>query len=142
MKAAIAGVLAGVMVASVMACSHDRLPPSPDKHDEILALWMQIREFKSTMHLRLDPSEQALIAVRNKSVAQSHAVCPDNHDVRPACYDTCNLAGDICDNAEQICKIASELPKDDTFAQTKCDDAKASCREGKQRCCDCGKESQ
>ena len=144
MKAAIAGILVGALMAGmIVACGPIEDHRKPEKHNEILQLWMQIREFKSNMHLRLEPSAQALIAARQGTASdQRHRVCPDNHDVKPVCYDTCNLADDICDNAEQICKIASELPKDDTFAQSKCDDAKASCREGKQRCCDCGKDPQ
>jgi hypothetical protein len=141
-RAAIAGVAVGAVIAGMIACGGPgtrdvSLPPSYDKHQEILVLWTQIREFRSKVQLKLDPSAQALIAAKPTSVEEQRHVCPDHHDVPPACNEVCNLSDDICDNAEQICKIADELGKDDSFAQDKCNDAKASCREGKQRCCGC-----
>jgi hypothetical protein len=140
MKAAIAGVLVGALIG-VAACMHNDIKDSRDKHQEILALSTQIREFKSNMGIPLTPSPQALMEARKVTATQQrHDVCPDHHDVPKTCNETCNLSDDICDNAERICQIASELPPDDDFAKSKCDDAKASCREGKQKCCECGSE--
>ena len=38
-------------------------------------------------------------------------------------------------------RIADDLGKDDDYAQEKCTSAKASCREAKQRCCNCSEST-
>jgi hypothetical protein len=54
------------------------------------------------------------------------------------CKDICDIAEAICSNADSICKIADEMPGD-TWAKTKCDSAKASCNEARDRCVNCEK---
>ncbi len=90
----------------------------------------------------LDPTQAHVFQVASRPTKEARLTCPDHHLVPQSCNDTCSLADAICDNAERICDIADELGKDDDYAQGKCASAKASCREGKQRCCDCSKKQQ
>ena len=108
-----------------------------EKENEITQLWNSIRDWRHEHHWNLEPNPSDVFQVRNQSVPQAKAVCTAAHEVPPKCLDVCELAGDICDNAETICKIADELGKNDHDAQDKCVSAKASCREAKQRCCNC-----
>ena len=86
----------------------------------------------------LDPSPADVIQWRGRTGAARRRACaPTTTPVPPTCSDVCSLADAICDNAEAICGIADELGKDDHVAQEKCTSAKASCREAKQRCCNC-----
>ncbi len=135
------GILLGLLIAAVvLSCmSSGYTPPPPDRGEkmtEITALWTQIRQFRADMDMPLDPGPTALMAIQNKSVTEVKRVCPDNHHVPKPCEDHCTLSGHICENAELICKIADELGKHDR-AQEKCTSAKASCREAKQKCCNC-----
>ena len=131
-------VLALVVVA---ACGGSQQPFDWDgklqKENLITNLWTQIREWRHEMHMELDPTPGDVFQLRNRSVPEAKRVCPEDHEVPPKCVDTCELAGHICDNAESICKLADELGKGDEYAQDKCTSAKASCREAKQRCCNC-----
>ena len=104
--------------------------------NQITALWTQIRDWRREAKLRTEPETSDVFAVRGLSVPQAKAVCPPGHPVPPVCDDICGLADSICDNADAICGIAAELGNDD-WAQQKCTSAKASCREAKQRCCNC-----
>lgn len=108
-----------------------------DKRNEIANLWVQIRDWRREAHMPLDPPHAFELQLARTPVKEAKRVCADNHEVPKTCDDVCNLSDAICDNAEQICKLADELGKDDTFAQDKCTNAKASCREAQQRCCDC-----
>lgn len=138
MKGILAGVLAAVLMVACMS-GHAPRPGSDDrisKLNEITALWTQIRQFRADMHMELEPGPSALIAIQNKTVKDVQRVCPDNHRVPKTCEDTCTLSGHICENAELICKIADELGPEDR-SQEKCTSAKASCREAKQKCCNC-----
>ena len=136
------GLLAGLVIAAlILSCAagtsmtrgeSDRIA----KMNEITSLWTQIREFRADMGLSLEPSVTMLNEFRNKSVKDAQRVCADNHKVPKPCEDTCTLSGHICENADLICKIADELGEHDR-AQEKCTSAKASCREAKQRCCNC-----
>ena len=110
------------------------------KHNEITALWTQVRDWRREARMGLEPAPNLLQSVRGTSVGDAARVCPVSHAVPTACNDVCSLADAICDNAEAICGIADELGKDDDFAQQKCASAKASCREAKQRCCGCSEE--
>ena len=106
------------------------------KENQITALWTQIRDWRREAKLRTEPETSDVFQVRGLSVPQAKAVCPPGHRVPPTCDDTCDLADAICDNAEAICNLAADLAGDD-WAQQKCSSAKASCREAKQRCCNC-----
>ena len=107
------------------------------KENEITALWTQIRDWRREAHLNLDPTPADLFSVRSASVAAEKQVCVTAHEVPQTCVDVCDLSVAICDNAEAICAIAADLGAQDDYAQEKCASAKASCRESKQRCCQC-----
>jgi hypothetical protein len=103
---------------------------------EIAGLWMQIRDWRVEMGLRVEPDTTAIPAARRQPV-QVLRVCPEHPNPETAtCRDTCNIADAICDNAERICDIAEEL-EGDAWAAEKCESAKASCKEATERCCDC-----
>jgi len=134
-KAIAIAVLAALALSS---CGGAQAPdPSIEKRTQIAILWAQIRDWRREAHMPLDPPRAFEIQLARTPIQDAKRVCVETHDVPKTCDDVCNLGDAICDNAEQICKLADELGKDDTFAQEKCANAKASCREGKQRCCDC-----
>lgn len=134
-------VAAALVTAMVFACGGSQKPDhNVDKRNTIIGLWTQIREYRRLAHMDLDSSPVTQNAIRFKNVKDAERVCVDNHKVTKTCEDVCGLSDAICDNAESICNIADELGKDDDFAQGKCTDAKASCREAKQKCCGCSAE--
>ncbi|MGE0549424.1 MAG: hypothetical protein AB7O24_31285 [Kofleriaceae bacterium] len=130
---AVAATLAGCGGSDYRAELQRRM----SKHTEITNLWTQIRAWRREAKMELDPPPGLLSQVGSKPVREAARVCPDGHPVPKSCDDICSIGDAICDNAEAICGIADELGKDDDFAQQKCASAKASCREAKQRCCDC-----
>ena len=110
------------------------------QRSEITALWTQIRDWRREAHMDVEPAPSTVMATRQMSVKKVRSARPCGpQPATPACGDVCGLADAICDNAESICGIASELPGDD-WAADKCDSAKASCREAKERCCACDGE--
>ncbi|HVK82788.1 MAG TPA: hypothetical protein VM513_01710 [Kofleriaceae bacterium] len=134
-----AGLVLGGAIASIVSCARPGNGPWLEKkiakHNEIAALWTQIRGWRRDAAMGLDPAPQAMSYVQGKSVREGIKACPV---AKPrACDDVCSLGDAICDNAEAICGIADELGKDDDFAQQKCASAKASCIESQQRCCEC-----
>jgi hypothetical protein len=137
-----AGLALGVAIAFVVACAN-RSQVTPDwqrrqaKLNEVTTLWAQIRQFRREAGMEVEPSPASTLEWRDRSVKEAARVCPDGHTVPKTCDEICSLADAICDNAEAICGIADELGKDDQMAQEKCTSAKASCREAKQRCCNC-----
>jgi len=135
------GVAVGLLLAlAILSCARAPLPgEGVDKRQEILTLWTQIRQWRHEHQWDLEPPSTLIQYTRNQTVRDARNVCPDGTRVPTTCGDVCTLGEDICDNAERICTLADELGKDDQFAQEKCTSAKASCREGKQRCCDCVK---
>jgi len=154
----IRAVALGLLFAAiVVACSTrgnalapPRGPPPEDPawlmRNDITALWTQIRAFRKEAGMDLDPLPANEIAVARMSVQQAKRVCPEGHAVPTTCGDVCSLAEAICDNADAICGLADDLAKllgrPDKYAVDKCTNAKASCREAKQRCCEkCPKES-
>lgn len=145
MKGVALGVVLGIGFSIVVACGGATPEPGIDeklrdklrKENEITALWTQIREFRHDARMPLDPPRALMFQYQALPVQQVMRVCTDGHAVPKTCDDVCDLSDSICDNAEAICGLADELGKDDTFAQEKCASAKASCRESKQRCCDC-----
>lgn len=146
-----------VLAMSVVACSArgsgKAAPPQPPPEDpawlmrnDITALWTQIRAFRKEAGMDLDPLPANEIAVARMSVHEAKRVCPEGHDVPNSCSEVCSLAEAICDNADAICGLADDLAKllgrPDKYAVDKCTNAKASCREAKQRCCEkCSKDS-
>ena len=152
MRRAVAGLAAvalcsGLAATLVAACARTLEPPEwqrrQQKMTEITTLWAQIRDWRRAAHMVLDPTPADMFQWRSRPVSEAARVCPDGRTV-PAtatCSDVCSLADAICDNAEAICGIADELGKNDHDAQDKCTSAKASCREAKQRCCNCSKDA-
>jgi hypothetical protein len=139
-KSALFGVGAGVALAGLIVACHTVPAPTVSayqKADEITMLWTQIRGWRHDARMDLDPTPASLTAVIGKQVPDAKRACPDGHEVPKTCDDICDIADAICDNAEAICGLAAELGKANTWAQDKCTSAKASCRESKQRCCDC-----
>ncbi len=139
MRARTLGATLSIAIAIASACATKPPPgpPKPDLRAEIIALWTQIRGWRHEAKMELDPSPQTENSMRGMTVPQAKAVCPEAHEVPPACNDVCEIADAICDNAERICDIATELGPSDKLGQEKCESAKASCREAKQRCCQC-----
>lgn len=135
----IAGLVLGAMLGAFIACGGAPPPPpvQANQRSEILALWTQIRDWRREAKMGLDPSPQTEAQITGLTVKEIERVCPDGHKVPSTCNEVCNLGDDICDNAERICNLADQLGKDDAWAQEKCTSAKASCREAKQKCCNC-----
>ena len=137
------GIVAGLLIAAlILSCAASSVVKHNDdrlaKMNEISLLWTQIRQFRAEAGMPLEPAASMLLEFtpKSRSVQDAQRVCPDNHRVPKPCEDTCTLSGHICENAALICKIADELGEQDR-AQEKCTSAKASCREAKQRCCNC-----
>ncbi|HEX5058394.1 MAG TPA: hypothetical protein VFV99_03495 [Kofleriaceae bacterium] len=136
MRASTLGVVLLTAIMIAIACG-PKQPPNGPKQDEITALWIQIRDWRREAGLPVDPRREDVISIGPLTIDQAKHVCPDSHPVPPSCGDVCSLAENICDNAESICNLADELGKDDKWAQDKCSNAKASCRDAKKRCCQC-----
>jgi hypothetical protein len=138
MRATTLGAVLVTAMSIAVACGgRQKLGGDDPRRGEITALSTQIRDWRREAKLPVDPRREDVIAIAPLSVDQAKHVCPDAHPVPPSCGDVCSLADAICDNAETICNLADELGKDDKWAQDKCDSAKASCRDAKQRCCNC-----
>ena len=135
-----AGLSAGLLLGAVIACGGAQKPDDTGAalRVEVANLWTQIRQWRSEARMNLDPPNQLIAWVGNRSVGDvKRKVCREGQTEAPVCNDVCSIADNICDNAERICQIADQLGKDDDFAQDKCTSAKASCREAKQNCCGC-----
>ena len=128
--------LMGLLVIVAIACGGpQKVDTNQDKRTEIIALWTQIRDWRLEANMPLDPAPQAVFEMKRQTVKSAARVCPDGHKVPATCNDVCNLSDAICDNAERICEIAAELGPDDKLGVEKCESAKGSCKEAKQRCC-------
>ena len=126
----------------VMSCGGPQKGPGCDdacKREEIITLSTQIRGWRHDARMELEPTRNNVMKFFAQPLDRVKQVCTETHEVPKKCEDVCELSTDICDNAENICGIAAELGPDDTWAQDKCASAKASCREAKQKCCDCSK---
>lgn len=115
--------------------------PQPMIHDprldEIRDRDNEIREFRREIGLRGDPSASDSEIWMVRPLSKALDVCPVHaYPQTPKCKDVCNLADHICENADAICDLAGELDGN-SWAQGKCASAKASCKDGKKRCCDC-----
>jgi hypothetical protein len=142
-KAVIFGLAIGLAIA---ACAQGPGTQRPlwdrdsEKKHEITALWAQIRGWRHDAHMDVEPPQALIQSLLRLTVRQAGGVCPDSHVPPASCGDICGLGDAICENAENICVIAAEL-NGDGWAREKCNSAKASCREAKQRCCDCDDEA-
>jgi hypothetical protein len=136
--AAIGGAALGVWLASCVAQAPQMVKrDGDDLKQEVTALWTQIRDWRFEAGMNVEPANATKMSMRGQTVAIAKRVCPT--DPEPAsdhCADVCDLASAICENAGRICEIADELQRD-PWAVDKCTSATASCREAKQRCCDC-----
>jgi hypothetical protein len=134
----LAGSLAiGVGLGSCVRNADTSGPRIDSRKQEITALWTQIRDWRVDAGMRVEPEPRTKLEMRGQPMDSALKVCPE----QPAassdrCADVCDLADAICENAERICELADELGPD-PWAKDKCESAKASCREAKQRCCDC-----
>lgn len=139
MKTSTFSVLMGVLVIVAIACGGPQKVDTTKQaqRSEIIALWTQIRDWRLEAKMDLNPDPATLISIKGQSVKNAQRVCPDGHSVPTTCNDVCNLADAICDNAERICDIAAELGPDDKLGVEKCESAKGSCKEAKQKCCKC-----
>ncbi len=110
--------------------------PHDREKQDIQDLWMQIREWRVEKGWGTEPPRDMIRQIRRMSVHQLR-MCPANPEPRTtSCRDVCNISEAICDNAESICRIAAQLGND-SWAQEKCENAKASCKEATERCCEC-----
>jgi len=135
MRATALGALVLALAILIVGACGARQKTDDSRAQEILALWGQIREWRVEKGWGAEPHPSTLLQMTKQSVKQAENVCPEGHAVPKTCDDVCNLADAICDNAESICRIAEDL--DTAWAQEKCTSGKASCREAKQRCCNC-----
>jgi len=125
------------VVVAVSACGRaTEVPARTDLRAEIAALWTQIRDWRREARMDVEPERDSVLAMRGRPVSGAR-VCSSS---APVCLDVCDLADAICDNAERICDIASQLG-DDPWAKDKCDSAKASCTESRERCCTCERQA-
>jgi hypothetical protein len=113
-------------------------PEQSARRNEIIQLWAQIRDWRREAGMEVEPEPAAVMAMSRMSVTSAARACVPPPAPRGACGDVCSLGDAICDNAESICGIADEL--DDAWARDKCDSAKASCREARERCCSCDQQ--
>jgi hypothetical protein len=134
-----AGLAAGLAVGlAIAACATHPAQPRLEQQ-EIMLLWAQIRQWRHEAKMELEPAASSVIAMRRLDVRRAAAACPDGHEPPAACADVCDVADAICDNAERICDLAGQLADSPwaAWSKEKCDSAKGSCREAKERCCAC-----
>ena len=105
------------------------------KHNEILLLHGNVIKYRKEMGLADQPNHNLIQRAHTQPVRPSPP--EPSADAPEICQDVCDLADRICEAQEDICKIAQELGPEDTWAQEKCDSAKASCEEARKRCMDC-----
>lgn len=136
MRASVLGLLLLTAVGIASSCGgRQRAAFEDPRKNEITALWTQIRDWRLEAELGVEPRVEDVNALVRTPVREILRVCPDSHPVTEACSNVCSLADAICDNAEQICLLADQLGKGDSWAQDKCSNAKASCRDAKKKCC-------
>jgi hypothetical protein len=132
---------------AITACVTPRPEPpawqgAHERRGEIIALATQIRDWRREAGMGVEPPPTLVVQMRTTSArgARQPATC-NGAAPPPPCHDVCSIADAICDNADRICRIAGELPGD-AWAADKCDSAKASCREARERCCGCQREAE
>jgi hypothetical protein len=129
--------LALVVGLVIGACVARKGAVAPNGRSEITALWTQIRDWRREAGMDVEPPSAAVNQAERMDVgtARRAPICRA-YTPTPACDDVCGLADAICDNATNICDLAAGMPGD-VWAEDKCNSAKASCREAKERCCSC-----
>jgi hypothetical protein len=135
------GLVLGALLGAVLAACASRSPNMPPaevelRRKEIQDYWMQIREWRVELKLSPDPSHRPGPEEMAVQEAAQRCEMPRRQPATETCQDICTLTDAICDNRDSICRIAGQLV-DDTWAQRKCDSAKQSCNEARQRCCQC-----
>jgi hypothetical protein len=107
------------------------MPSAGSPHDQIEQLDAQLQQSRALMQL----TEPAMGAASTAPISSTaDASChPAPSDT---CHDSCKLAYSICYNAAKICDLASQLATD-TWANGKCDSAKATCSAAHAKCCGC-----
>lgn len=133
------GAASGWLLACGGAAAPRAWPDQQGRRNEITVLWAQIREWRREAGMHVEPDAAQVMAMSRMSVSSAARTCVPPSAPRGACGDVCSLGDAICDNAESICSIADELA--DAWAREKCDSAKASCREARERCCRCDHEA-
>ncbi len=121
--------------------SEEALPGAPaDSSDprlrEILDRDTEIRSWRRDLGLATDPTVEEREEWAKLPLARAQEVCTAPEPASSRCQDMCTLADHICENADEICRIAGDL-EGNAWADDKCAAAKSSCKDGKQRCCDC-----
>ncbi len=132
---AAAALAAGGLSCAASPASRSAYELRDTKHNEILLLHGNIIKYRKEMDLPDQPDRTLIQRLHNRPVEPPPP--EPRADAPEQCQDICDLADRICEAQEDICRIAGELGPDDTWAQEKCDSAKASCKEAKKRCTDC-----
>lgn len=134
MRRVITFALLAVTAACASPAPRSSFAPRDSKHDEILLYDQDIRRWRTELKLSLNPDEHKIRMFHHQPVQKPPEPVANIGEV---CLDVCDLATRICEAQEHICKIAGELGPEDEWAAQKCDSAKASCKEAKDRCTDC-----
>lgn len=139
-RAATAAVFALAIASITAACGLRGSSGEPSYEDidesreEIRQLWREIREWRVSGGMDADPQTHAMRATDRHTVDALRS-CPARPET-DRCRDVCDLKDAICDNAERICRIARRIGND-PWSEERCSRAKASCREARERCCEC-----
>ena len=132
----------GLAVAIFACAPHNRVPqpvqPVDPRVTDIALRMQDIRDDRSKLGLRIDPSRQQIMAAIQYRIAP---MCPGNEPDSPTCEAKCTLAQDICDNAAAICRISEEDLRGNSWAADQCNSARASCKEASQKCCSCNEQN-
>jgi hypothetical protein len=107
---------------------------------EIERLDQDIRELRAKAGLPAEPAVSAPDTTEAEPMGEVESGGADQTERCEAsggsCGDTCQLRSTICDNADSICRLAADLAGD-SWAQNKCQSARASCGEAEELCCKC-----
>ena len=145
MKAALAGIGAGIACAVMIACgaapqsSKTAAPVMPqmnasDRQGQMQTLVDQLQHQKA-QQASVPPSMAACEACDTMArVSGTDPTCQPAKTQR--CEDVCKLGGSICDTKDKICELAGQM-LGDAWAQGKCDDAKKDCETAHGNCCSC-----
>ncbi len=145
LKIGVGAGLVGGLAGALVACAGRSAPPLAwselqAQRNEITALSTQIRQWRHEAGLGVEPDDATVLAMARTTAATAARACVLPTPPAATCTDVCELGSAICENAEDICAIAAEL-RGDSWAEDKCDSAKASCREAQERCCTCNREA-
>lgn len=127
---------AAACVAFAVACGAAQRPSAPAQtmpaassdHDQIQQLADEIEAKRAQLGLSAEATPMAA------PPDAPPATC--TRSPSETCTQTCTLSDAICGNASKICDLAGKLG-DDAWAKQKCREAKLTCSNATQRCCDC-----